>query len=74
MMATPIVAYPADGGPSVDHVKDMRPDPTDPTGKRQTWTGHYISRTKAGDYTLHFEGHHVSKAFGPFRRSRSGPS
>jgi hypothetical protein len=60
MMATPIKAYDAVGGPPVDHVKDMRPDPADPTGKRQLWTGHYIDRTKAGKYTLHFEGQHVS--------------
>jgi hypothetical protein len=38
----------------------MRPDPTDPTGKRKVWTGHYIDRTRAGKYTLHFEGQHVS--------------
>jgi hypothetical protein len=60
-MPTPITAYDAVGGPPVDHVKDMRPDPADPTGKRKIWTGHYIDRTKAGTYTLHFEGQHVSR-------------
>ena len=62
-MATPISAYDAVGGPPVDHVKDMRPDPSDPTGRRKIWTGHYIDRTRAGRYTLHYEGQHVSRSW-----------
>ncbi len=63
-MATPIKDYPAVGGPPVDHQKDMRPDPSDPAHKRMVWTGHTIDRTRAGKYTLHFEGQHVTRAWG----------
>ena len=58
-----VAVYDAVGGPDVDNVKDMRPDPKDPTGKKQVWSGHTIDRTRAGKFTLKSAGSFVTKSW-----------